>query len=82
MTPKAGWLSSEFWLSLSALAGKLVTLFFVLRTINASDPNAPNALINALGPAIVGVGAVLSIAMGQSAYINSRTQVKLAAMKS
>lgn len=77
----SGWVSSEFWMALAALAGKLLTVYFVIRTVSLTDPNSQSALIQAITMAVMGIGTVVGIAYGASNYTNNRTELKAEAVR-
>lgn len=75
---KPGWLSSEFFVALAALATKVVTLLLVLNLIHTSDPDKLSQAISAV---ILGVGALFATSQTSANYANNRTRLKMEAMK-
>ncbi len=77
----SGFVTSEFWMALAALAGKMVALYFVVHTISLTDPNSQNALASSVMMVVLGIGTVVGIAHGASNYSNNRTQLKMEAVR-
>lgn len=79
MKPLAsGFLTSEFWVALAALAGKVVVLLLTLNVIRTSDPNA---LTQTVTEVVLGVGTIWGLTHTAAKYSDNRTQLKTAALK-
>lgn len=70
---KPGWLSSEFFANLAALAGKIIVLLVGVHLIHTADPAA---LTQQISDVILAVGALITISYGSANYTNNRTQLK------
>lgn len=79
MKLSSGVITSEFWMALAALAGKVITLLVVLQVIHTTDPNN---LTQAISSVILGIGTIWGLAKTNSTYTNNRTELKVEAMKS
>jgi acyl dehydratase len=77
----SGFVTSEFWIALAALAGKIVVLIYVLIAVSKTNPTDPNALITAISEVILAVGTIWGISHGAANYANNRTQLKTEAVR-
>lgn len=79
MRPLAvGVLTSEFWLALAALAGKVTILLFTLNLIHSTDPDK---VVQQITEVITAVGALFAISHGVTNYVTNRTNLKAAAVR-
>jgi hypothetical protein len=74
----SGWISSEFWLALAAIAGKVVVFLITMQVIHTTDPNG---LAQQVIDLVTAIGTLVTIAYGAGNYVNRRTQLKTEAMK-
>lgn len=75
---KPGWLSSEFFVALAALATKVVMLFAVLNMIHGTDPDK---LGQAVSEVILGIGGLFATSATAANYTTNRTRLKAEAVR-
>lgn len=79
MRPLAsGWMTSEFWMALAGLAGKVTILLFTLNLIHSSDPDK---VVQQITEVVAAVGALFAISQTTANYIRGRSLVKAEAVK-
>lgn len=74
---KPGFLTSEFWVALAALAGKVVAFLVTVKAAQTTDPNQLSTIVSEV---VSGIGAIVALTHGSNTYVRSRTELKARAL--
>lgn len=74
---RSGFLTSEFWVSLAALAGKIVVLLVSLNYIGAAQQEN---ITKAITDLLLAVGTLVALTQSTKSYVKNRTELKMASL--